>query len=176
MPHHPGQKLIVRTLQAIEKSLRRCERGIVNCALNLDKFLSKEEAVHPRFLDGKTDSLIQDLLEAVYDYRMTEREQLDATLPKAPRFPRPASGCERAYVQCVTCGWVGYYDFVPFAFSSPSILLGCGHLVGNGRKGLRDLPKKAWMLLYREQLAHPRLKKKQREILAEESNRRSKEA
>lgn len=43
---------------------------------------------------------------------------------------RTKDGKCRQWVQCRKCGWVGYYDYVPYGLVNPPLWLGCGHGIG----------------------------------------------
>ena len=43
------------------------------------------------------------------------------------RIAPPHKGMERQWKRCRTCGWTGFYDYIPYGFSNPIMVMGCGH-------------------------------------------------
>lgn len=51
-----------------------------------------------------------------------------------PHIPPVRAGYNRQWLRCRECGWVGYYDYLPYSLSNPIMTTGCGH-----GAALRDL-------------------------------------
>lgn len=58
-------------------------------------------------------------------------EEMSREALRERRFIPPLKrGYERAWVKCVECGNVCFYDYVPYSLSSPIMTAPCGHGAG----------------------------------------------
>ena len=80
----------------------------------------------------KQDKIVHRIIDSCRckDRQITSLKARLAALEKPMkelRLPMVLSGFKRQWVKCKSCGYVAYYDYVPFSLANPVMTLPCGH-------------------------------------------------